>query len=120
MTIREDFDYTFFDANGAMLCLEARENQDVSLRLSSPSGNAVLVKPTREQWLELRATLDHTLDAEDVTAASAAKAKEPVDLSVEIANTRRLYAEELAKRSVGPGLVSFDQEVPIELLKLPR
>lgn len=69
MTIREEFDYTFVDPHGVMFCLEARMgrgNENLWLRLLSPSSDKVIViKPTREQWLELRATVNHVLDAED-------------------------------------------------------
>lgn len=78
MPIREDFDYTFIDSDGVALRLDARIGQGLSLRLVAPS-KVVEVKPTREQWLEFRATLNHMLDADDVTAASAVEAKEAAD-----------------------------------------
>jgi hypothetical protein len=72
MTIREEFDFTFVDPRAVMLSLEARLDQSISLLLISPSSDRTLkVHPTREQWLEFRATLNHLLDAEDVALVSA-------------------------------------------------
>lgn len=117
MTIREGFDFTFSDHREMVLALEAREDQSLSLKLLSASGQVLGFYPTRAQWFEFRKVLIHILDADDVTASSAVAAKEPVDIAKDIANTRRLWAEAQAKKA--PSGISLDQEVPVEMLKVP-
>lgn len=76
MPIRESFDFTFCDDRETMLALEAdARDQRLSLKLLSRSGQVIGFYPTRKQWLEFRAAVNHILDAEDVTIASTAAAK---------------------------------------------